>query len=137
LRQLPGGQGDDDADNADQLGDLRDLPAVFATEYLNWRPGWLQAESHKTAGESTSEATTLNNEEMRFLKTVKDYPGRPSGTYAGLARISKRKAIAIRKRLVEMRFLRETRVNASSRGGTSIVIELTRRAFELLEEEDR
>jgi hypothetical protein len=117
---------------ARDLRKLHDLPVTVATKYRDWRPGWLEPNPRAAPHEPTSTAPGLSNEEMRFLKVVMDNPLKPSSAYPKLVRVSPRKAIEIRRRLVELGLLREIKVNTKPRGRASTLIEATQRAVELL-----
>lgn len=109
------------AADAGRRNDFASLPTEAAVEYADWRPGGggtpVTAHSAKPATPGLSEA------EFDYLRAVVDYPGQPSGAYPKLAGIGTRRAQGIRKRLVELGFVREHRVNTSGRGRAAIVLE--------------
>ncbi len=118
-------------DREDNLGDLADLPVVAATEYLDWYAATTGGKRDEKAEVPKSKVVVLSGEKVHFLQTVIDNPDRPSSAYAKLAKMGVQKAIRIRKQLVDQGWIRETRLNASSRGGATILIEPTERAIEL------
>jgi len=130
---------DHDVQREYELGDLHDLPVVRATEFHDWAPDWFDDSNDPAAApdNTASASNVLNSDETRFLRIVQSNPGQPSGIYPNLAHIGVRKAIKIRKRLVSLGLLRETRVNTGRRGGTSIIVEVTERGMELLEQRER
>lgn len=114
---------DDDKANCEvtgSLGDLLDLPVEVADGFRHWVPDWLQQ-------------GPLSTDQMRLLKVVFNNPGQASSVYPKLAQMSVHKAVKIRKRLVELGYLRETSVRTKSRGRASIIVETTKLAAELFE----
>jgi hypothetical protein len=119
-----------DNGSASELGDLLTLPVVPATEYQNWTPDGFE-DSERTAESPASTAPELNKEDVRFLQTVIGEPGKPSSVYAKIARMSGRRAISVRRHLVEMGYLREIKLNANRRGRASLLLEPTQKARRL------
>ena len=121
----------------DQVGDakttLEDLPTVVAEEFSGWVPEWAREEPPEAAPGSTNTITVLEPVERRLLEAVVKQPGGPSSRYPKLAGTSHRKALKVRKRLVELGFLREEQVNTKARGRASIILTPTDRAVEFLQ----
>jgi hypothetical protein len=117
----------------EDLGDLLDLPVVVATEYRNWLPGWLESEHGGSAEGARSAGSGLSQDEIRFLEIIINNPGHPSSAYPKLAKMSTKRALAIRKRLVELNYLREEKVNVKNRGRACILLEPTPRASQLIQ----
>ncbi len=132
---------------------LDSLPTVFAEEFRNWggpvelpaeknntpkaeesRPGASAGgqQVHEEKDNSTHREPVLNEKELRFIKAVADSPMRPSSTYAKAARVSHKTARRLRGRLVTMGFLREHFVQASGRGRSSILLEVTTEGTEAI-----
>ena len=119
----------DDID--DDLGVLESLPTHAAREFVDWRPD--QA-NEKPSGihENRQE---LDDAEKRYLRAVIDKPGEMSSAYSKGARISARKALEIRKRLVGLGYIREHKVNTVGKGRPSIILEPMPQGIQKLEEE--
>ena len=113
------------------LEPLSSLRTVDAPEFANWQPDWVKEEPAAAVGDSEETNPRFGPSELRYLQAVVDNPGKPSSHYPKLAGLSPRKALEIRKRLVEQKYLREEQVNISSRGRASIILTLTRRAVQL------
>ena len=118
-----GKRGARDAD----LGTLADLPSVIASEFVDWSPPWLQAQFAKAANCSPGRLH-LSQADTCYLQAVVSCPGQPSNVYAKLAAINARKALQVRKHLVDLGFIRQHVVNAAGRGRPSIVLEPTAQA---------
>ena len=116
----------------DGLGPLANLPSVIASEFADWEPEWFRAQSAKGTAPSSS-GSHPSPVEMRYLQAVVSCPGQPSSVYAKLAGISARKALQVRKRLVELGCIREHVVNAAGRGRPSILLEPTAQAQKTLD----
>ncbi len=111
----------DAADATAGLAELLALPTEVAGEFVDWSPN---GQRTSQAGPVTSSAAPLLSDgESRFLQAVIDHPGKPSSAYAKLAGVGTHQAIALRKQLIENGYLREHRVNISSQGRGSIVLE--------------
>ncbi len=119
---LPGvGASVDAADSSMGLAELLTLPTEVASEFVDWSP---YGHRTKQGNPVTSSAPPLlSDAESRYLRAVIDHPGKPSSAYAKLAGVGTHQAIALRKQLVQQGFLREHKVNISSRGRVSIVLE--------------
>jgi hypothetical protein len=113
-------------------GPLGDLPSEIASEFVDWVPPWLQAQFAKAASSSPGRSH-LSQAETCYLQAVVSCPGQPSSAYAQLAGISARKALQVRKRLVELGCVREHVVNAAGRGRPSILLEPTAQAQKTLD----
>ncbi len=133
MKQRPQPNGGDNSTRVSR--DLFDLPVVRGRKYGHGQA--TRVSPNKDTGQDPPPATNeLSDEERRFLKSVFEQPARPSSTYPKLAGISSRKAIRLRKQLVALGLLRETKVNTKPRGRPSILLEVTRRANDLLAKED-
>ena len=111
----------------DGPGPLGDLPSEIASEFVDWAPPWVKASSAQGACPASG-GSPLNEIERRYLKAVISSPGQTSSAYPPLVGISARKALQIRKHLVDLGFIRQHVVNAVGRGRPSIVLEPTARA---------
>ena len=80
----------------------------------------------------STDQQTIKEEEICYLRVIADRPGQPSSTYAKLARIGSKKALQIRKRMVQLGYIREHEVYTAKRGRPSIILELTPKAFQVL-----
>ena len=109
------------APGAGRMDDFSMLPTEAAVEYADWRPGG--GGTPVTSHNMKSTTPGLSEAEFEYLRAVVDYPGQPSGAYPKLAGIGTRRAQEVRKRLVELGFVREHRVNTSGRGRAAIVLE--------------
>ncbi len=121
----------DTADSSAGLAELLALPTEVASEFTDWSPN-----GHPTSQASpvsSSAVPLLSDTESRFLRAVINHPGKPSSAYAKLAGVGTHQAIALRKQLVQQGYLREHRVNNSSRGRGSIVLEPLPRALAAIE----
>lgn len=70
-----------------------------------------------------TDPSILTEMEIRFLKAVVGNPGKPSSTYAKLARVSGQRAVELRQRLVTGGFLREHSVATGNRGAPAVILE--------------
>jgi len=119
------------------LGPLADLQTVEAEEFIGWKPDWAR-ESPALPGTPPSvaagadEPLTLEPLERRLLQVIVQQPDKPSSHYPKLAGTSHRKALLIRKRLIERGMLREEEVNIKARGRASILLTPTDRALQAL-----
>lgn len=117
-----GGTGDSQG-----LGELLALPTIVAPEFQGWSPGRKPAGvcASSTNASSAPSKAMLSEDALRFLATIINQPGQPSGAYAKLARVSKRGAVTLRQQLVAMGLVREHAVLTNRRGRPSIVLEPT------------
>jgi hypothetical protein len=113
------------------LPDLDKLPTVPAAEFERWTPDGTPVEI-RVHGPVHDQSQPLDVHETRFLRTVVDQPGQRACSYAKSAQVSARRAMQIRRRLVELGLLQEHAVMSNTRGRPSIILEPTREAFELL-----
>lgn len=67
------------------------------------------------------------------MKAVVDNPGQPSSAIAKLAGLGTHQAIAVRKQLIELGYLREHSVNTGQRGRAAKILEPLPKAMALLE----
>lgn len=111
---------------------LDSLPTVPAPEFQNWdrRKSAPTVEAVKEQVPPTTKPVVPANQtngleeiDLKFLKAVKDNPGKPSSIYPKLLKIGARKAQIIRKKLVGLGYLKEHVVNANARGRSTIVLE--------------
>lgn len=119
----------DDAEAAESVKALGSLPTVIADEFAHWQPHHVAQISGK-AGQPSS-TPRVSDAESRFLKAVVENPGQPSSQYAKLAGVGGKQAIEIRRRLVELGFLREHQIATSKRGRQAIVLEPLQPALDL------
>ena len=113
-------------------GSLADLPVVVASEFADWEPPWYRA-VFRGEDHPAPTATGLSQAEKRYLEIVVSNPGKGSSFYPKLARISARKALQIRKRLLDLGYIKERQVSVRNRGRPSTLLEPTPRAREELE----
>ena len=73
--------------------------------------------------EPTSRNNRLSELELRYLEAVITSPGKPSSAYAKLARVSGKRAIEIRRRLVAAGYFREHTIATGHRGAPAVVLE--------------
>ena len=113
-------------ENRNHLGNLVDLPIVVASEYVDWEPDWFRVAS---GGEDHPASTgpRLSHAEERFLKAVVSNPGRRASAYPRLAKVGARKALQMRKRLLDLAYIREHQVNIKRRGRPPTFLEPTGR----------
>jgi len=114
----------------DSLGSLRHLKAVPATEFAEW--GNNQPPAEACAPSSAVDTQHLQERERRYLKAVVEKPGKSSSHYTKLAGIGSRHGQRIRKRLVDLGYIRENKINTSSRGRPSIVLQPLEPAIKLM-----
>lgn len=114
------------------LDELLALPTQRAEEFVHWTPEPTYGRQGPT--DRQTRTAGLTDAETGFLRAVVDNPGRPSSQYAKLAGIGTHQAIAIRKHLVDQGYLREHRVSTGARGRTSIVLEPSPKAADILSE---
>ncbi len=99
----------------------------------------IRVDSTGCSGDASARSQQLEENELRFLSAVAQYPSRQSTFYAKSCRLGSRKAIEIRRYLVSDGYLREHIVQTAPRGGRSILLELTllaRRALAARGKED-
>jgi len=89
----------------DSLGSLRHLKAVPAIEFKNW--GSDQLRDKVCPSSSKEQSQHLHERERRYLKAVVERPGKSSSHYTKLAGIGTRHGQRIRKRLVDLGYVRE------------------------------
>lgn len=117
----------DDTKNVAGLGALLSLPVVPASEFTDWTPDRTSRSSIRPRGSAVPSPSTasdrLDPAEVRFLRAVIDHPGTPSSALPKLARVSARRGLEIRDRLVSLGYLRVHHVATAGRGRTSLVLE--------------
>ena len=106
-----------DAEVTESVKALDALPTIPADEFADWEMHPVITVTSKPSANSLSEA------ELRFVQAVVDSPGRKSSDYVELAGIGAQRARSIRRRLVELGYIREHRVAVSPRGRPAIVLE--------------
>jgi hypothetical protein len=109
---------------------LRALRVVPASEFMGrqapWDKGGATSHRHTAAAPSPCTDTAFPDErEYRFCKAVFEHPLRPSSSYAELAGMSSKTAVAVRKELIARGLLRERRVDPAGRGRATILLEIT------------
>lgn len=124
----------EDSSDSRGLDDLLALPVEPASEFAAW-----SADKHADIFENPLESARagaagpiLSDAEIRFLQAVVAHPGQPSSAYPKQAGIGAQQAQKARKRLVELGFLREHRVNTGGRGRASLILEPIEAATEAL-----
>lgn len=118
----------DDID--DDLGVLGSLSTHVAHEFTDWQPD----QSNEKPSDIHENKQELNDAEKRYLRAVIDKPGEMSSAYSKAARISARKALEIRKRLVGLKYIREHKVSTAGKGRPSIILEPTDEGIQKIEE---
>ena len=106
---------------------------VVTEEFTEWESEYFRKNVMIGHGGGRAPDSELDRSERYYLKVVIENPAQPSSTYHKLARMSTRRALDIRRRLVDLGYLCEARVNLSKRGRAAIVLEPTPRALELFE----
>ncbi len=106
------------------IGELDQIPVVASEP----RTQSVAAESSKPPSREppahqSGTGISLSEADVRFLRAVADHPGEPSTVYARLAKMSTKRAKAIRDRLVTAGLIREHRLQATARGRSSIILE--------------
>lgn len=125
----------DDHDQAN-LGPLSQLPTIEAVEFANWTPDG-QSPNRKAPNQATPESTGTHDAALlKLLQAIVDHPGMPSSKYPKLAQMSPRKAVEVRKQLVEQGLVRETELQTKARGRAAIVLTPTQAATEVLHAHD-
>lgn len=119
----------DDQDAANSVKVLESLPSTPAPEFADWEPDRVMAVSSTMAPRGSRESR-LSDAELRFLRAVVDQPGKPSSFYSKLAGMSGKRAVEIRKRLVESGYLRQHKVVTGQRGRRALILEPLQLAFE-------
>lgn len=122
-------QEDDQSDRG--LAGLLALPVEKAVEFQEWHPG-RESVPAETRAQSKPKNSMLSEAELSYLRVVVDHPGKPSSAYPAMAGIGARRGQVIRKRLVELGYLREHSVNTGKRGRASIILEPLEPALEVL-----
>ncbi|TWU20721.1 hypothetical protein [Bythopirellula polymerisocia] len=122
---------DDDHDQAN-LGPLLDLPTIEADEFANWTPDEVAPVVKPTSQSKSEVIPSRDNAKLRLLQAIVDHPGMPSSKYPKLAQISPRKAVELRRLLVEQGLVRETQLQTKARGRAAIVLTPTKEGAEVL-----
>lgn len=116
---------DDDAKRS--LSTLAAIRTVPAPEFARWQP----FHSVELSSEPAAVAPELSKGELAFLAAVVASPGLPSSEYSKIAGISGKRCIEIRKRLIDLGYIREHELATGGRGRTSIILEPLERAAEV------
>ena len=134
---------DEVAASVQALDRLRTVPA---TEFADWKPYHsidvktpsVDRESASTSPFSGPEPieSQPSDVELRYIRAVIENPGTPSSVVAKLARMGPQRAQNIRRRLVDLGYLREHRVSTGKRGRAAIVLEPLEPALQLAREEE-
>jgi len=117
------------------LGEMDALPIVCADEFKHWgqpvgdidggsASSASPAPACMSASTSPPPAVFASEQEYRFCKAVAGGPMQPSSTYAKLAGIGSKTALSARRRLVAAGYIAEHKVQKSSRGRASILLEV-------------
>ncbi len=123
------------ASGAERTDAFAALPTEAAVEFADWRPG---GGASPVMSHNAKPATSgLSETEFDYLRAVVEHPGQPSSAYPGLAGIGAKRAQDVRKRLVDLGFLREHRVNTSGRGRAAILLEPLEAAHRLVSQDHR
>ena len=107
------------------LSALLALPTVPAPEFADW--GRASASTAGAAMPSTGQcggSPFEDEREHRFCKAIAEHPMQPSSQYAKLARMSSKTAVRIRRRLIEIGYIREHTVDPAGRGRSTILLEV-------------
>lgn len=118
--------GGQDAGHSRPFAELLALPTVLASEHADGVTRQTQRAS--ASPDPSGDNARLSEAELRYLRTVVDYPGQPSSAYPRLARIGTRRAQEIRSQLVRAGLLREHPLQTAGRGRSAIVLEPTEAA---------
>jgi len=108
----------DDRQVQESIRQLDALPIVPAPEFDKWQPRHIVKLSEEPASSGR-----LSETELQFIQAIIASPGKPSSTYAKVARIGGQRAAEIRKRLTASGYLREYTVATGQRGRDAIVLE--------------
>ncbi len=109
----------DDQAAAESLKALDGLPTERASEFDHWEMRPIVEVREVPA----SGVPPLSEVELRYLKSVVQNPGKPSGLYARLVGISGKRAVEIRTQFVASGYLREHKAATGKRGRHSIFLE--------------
>jgi len=90
--------------------------------------------ARRTQSPSCVDSEALSHAELRYLQAVMQHAGQSSSAYPKLAGFGQRRGQGIRRRLVELGYLREHRVDTGGRGRASILLELLEPAHRALRE---
>ncbi len=127
---------------------LDSLPVVPAPEFLNWQPAWMRKEIIPTEQEPTApkqitasdiipaeqpSGTGLEPDELRLLEAIAADPCQPVSFYPTKIHISKRKALRLRKSLLDKKLIQEQTMQ-TGRGRPSILLAVSDKAMDLLEQ---
>ena len=115
-------------EGTDDLEELMDLETVAADEFINWLPPKPAAKYRSPAPASEKDHSDA---ELRYIEAVINNPGTPSSALAKLARVGPQRAQKIRRRLVDLGYLREHSVSTGKRGRAAIVLEPLEPALQL------
>jgi len=117
----------DQADD-DGLGELDALPTVPADEFSRWGLPIDDIDggsvSPTSPAPTSAPAAFASEQEYRFCKVVAANLMQPSSIYAKLAGISSKTALSVRRRLVAAGYIAEHKVQKSSRGRASILLDV-------------
>ena len=109
-----------DKNNAFGFESLLALPAVPATEFINWGHG----EDERAAQPTSHKPSPFASEQQfRLCQAIAEHPMQPSSTYPKLAGISSKSAKQARGELLNKNFIREHVVDSGRRGRSSILLE--------------
>ena len=117
----------------DGLEELMALETVAADEFIDWYPGKPTVTDRPPA--DGLDERDVSEAELRYIQAVINNPGTPSNELAKLARMSSKRAQRVRRRLVELGYLREHSISTGKRGRAAIVLEPLEPALELVREE--
>ncbi len=115
--------------------ELAAIPTVIADE-RTVRESIRASPTADSAGWRSGEPE-VSDAELRYVHAVVNNPGVPSSSLPRLARISPKRAQNIRRRLVELGYLREHGVSTGKRGRTAIVLEPLEPALSLVPDATR
>ena len=121
----------DEEAGTDGLEDLMALETVAADEFIDWTPTKPATKYRSPAPESGKDCSDA---ELRYIQAVINNPGTPSRALPKLARMSPKRAQGIRRRLVELGYVREHSVATGKRGRAAIVLEPLEPALQLVRE---
>ena len=127
-------------EHANDLGPLESLRVTRATEFNDWLIDDMPPEDATTTNKPVANvASPFGHEsEYRLCKAVAQSPLKPSSQYAKLAGMSSKTAIKARRKLVEIGFIYERRVDSSDRGPSTMLLELSPNGLNAVAEyEDR
>ena len=116
------------------------LPTTPADEFASWVSEQMKdCHVQKDTASSTEDDTdSLSEIELRYLRCVVEYQGKPSSAYTQLAKIGHSRAQKIRRHLIDLGYLRERKINTSEdgRGRMSIILEPLESALQILKRKE-